>query len=64
MDLESDFTCPNCKRQFKIKVKEMVPGRSKSCPFCRTRLSFTGADGRKAQRAMDELQKTIKKLSR
>ena len=63
-DLEAKVTCPNCGHQIKIKVKEMVPGRTKSCPYCHATINFTGDDGRKAQKALDDLEKSLKKLSR
>jgi transcription elongation factor Elf1 len=61
-DLETDFECPNCKRKITIKVKEMVPGQTKNCPSCGLVIRFSGDDGRKVQRALDDLQKTLKRL--
>jgi transcription elongation factor Elf1 len=61
-DLETDIECPNCKRKIKIKVKEMVPGHTKNCPSCGLVIRFSGDDGRKVQRAMDDLQRTLKRL--
>ena len=61
-DLETEFVCPNCKRKMKIKIKEMVPGRTKKCPSCDLTICFSGDDGRKAQGALDNLQKTLKRL--
>lgn len=60
--LEGTIQCPNCKRGIKIRVEEMVPGRSKKCPNCQTSIKFTGDDGRKAQEALDDLERTIKKM--
>ena len=62
MDLSTDIECPNCKKKIQIKIKEMVPGRKKSCPKCRTEIKFTGDDGRKAQKALDDLEKSMKNL--
>jgi ribosomal protein S27AE len=64
MELKKDIKCPNCGRMFTIKVRDMVPGRKDRCPNCGAGVSFTGADGRKVQRALDDLQRTLKKLSR
>lgn len=64
MDLEFDLTCPKCKRKSKQKVKQMIPGSSRSCPYCGTLFQFTGDDGRKAQKALDDLEKTIKNMSK
>jgi hypothetical protein len=46
----------------RLKVKEMVPGTKKRCPGCGTGISFAGDDGRKTQRALDNLEKGIKNL--
>jgi PHP family Zn ribbon phosphoesterase len=62
MQLEADVTCPGCNRNFKLKVKEMVPGRSKKCPKCGASIHFKGDDGRKAQKAMDDLMRTLKRM--
>jgi transcription elongation factor Elf1 len=63
-DLEADLQCPNCRRKLKIKVKEMVPGHTKPCPYCGLEIQFTGDDGRKAQKALDDLQRTFKRFSK
>lgn len=64
MDLEADINCPGCKRKIKIKVKEMVPGRNKTCSYCRAEIQFSGDDGRKAQKALDDFEKTLKNCFR
>ena len=63
-DLETEISCPSCQRKITIKVKEMVPGQTKNCPSCGLVIRFSGDDGRKAQRALDDLQKTLKSLGR
>lgn len=62
MDLDSDIECPGCKKKIKVKIKEMVPGRKKVCPSCRSEIRFSGDDGRKTQKALDDLDKTMKNL--
>jgi hypothetical protein len=64
MDLEAEVTCPGCGKKFKQKIKEMVPGRSRTCPHCRVNIEFSGDDARKAQKALDDFQKSLKKLGR
>jgi rRNA maturation endonuclease Nob1 len=59
MKLEFDATCPNCKRTFKQRVEDMRPGNSRSCPNCGATIKFTGDDGRKAQQALDDLERTL-----
>ena len=62
-DLKAKLTCPNCNRSITIKVREMVPGRAKACPHgCGATLNFTGDDGRKVQHALDDLERTIRRL--
>ena len=63
-DLTANIQCPNCHRSMQVKVKEMVPGRHKNCPYCRTVITFSGDDGRKMQRELDKFQRTLKKLGR
>jgi rRNA maturation endonuclease Nob1 len=62
MDLEFDTACPGCNRKFKIKAKEMAPGKKKTCPQCKSEITFAGDDMRKAQKALDDLEKTMKNL--
>ena len=62
-ELEAAISCPNCQRKIKIKIKEMIPGRTRNCPFCGVVIRFSGDDGRKVQNALDDLQKTIKHFS-
>lgn len=63
-DLYADIECPNCGQRARIEVREMVPGRSKDCPHCEAVFEFSGEDGRRAQRALDELEGQLKRLSR
>jgi hypothetical protein len=63
MDLEFDFECPNCGRTMKIKAKEMYPGNTKTC-ICGYEIQFDGDDGRKAQRAWDDFERTIKRFGK
>jgi hypothetical protein len=62
-DMEATATCPNCNRPIPIKVREMVPGTSRSCPHgCGATLTFSGDDGRKAQSALDDLERAFRRL--
>lgn len=62
MKLETEIECPNCKRKIKIKVEEIVPNKSKNCNWCKAEIKFTGDDGRKAQKSLDDFEKSLKKL--
>ena len=60
MDLVADIDCPSCKRKLSLKIKEMVPGRTKKCLGCNTTIEFSGDDGRRTQRAIDSFEKKLK----
>lgn len=62
MQLEVEVECPKCKRQMKMKVNEMVPGRSTFCNWCKAEISFTGDDGRNVQKSIDDFEKSLKKM--
>ena len=62
MELKADIRCPNCRRTVKMAMRQMVPGTSRNCPSCAAVFKFSGDDGRKVQRAMDDLERTIKNL--
>ncbi len=61
-DLTADINCPICNRKVKIKVKEMVPGRSKRLS-CGCTIQFSGDDGRQVQKSLDDFERQLKKLN-
>ena len=63
-NLTAELECPNCHRPVRIELAEMVPGRSKPCPYCDATFLFSGDDGRSAQRGLDKLERSLKRLSR
>ena len=62
-EMRVDVRCPCCGHRASNRVREMVPGRSKRCPHCSTMFEFSGDDGRQTQRALDDLERTLKRLS-
>lgn len=62
--LAAEVNCPNCETALRINVEDMIPGTSRSCPSCGATIRFTGDDGRRAQRALDDLERTVKDLNR
>ena len=62
--LAFDLQCPKCHRKFRQKVEEMQPGKSRRCPYCGTVIEFTGNDGRKIQKAVDSLARSLRRASR
>jgi transcription initiation factor IIE alpha subunit len=63
MKLEFNLECPNCKAKMVQTVEGMRPGAGRTCPKCGAVIRFTGDDGRKAQKALDDLTSTIKRIS-
>ena len=62
-DLTTEIRCPKCNRKLSINVKEMVPGHAKYCT-CGCEIRFSGDDGRKAQQALDDLERKLRRVSR
>ncbi len=64
MKLEFDIACSHCGKSFKQRVDAMRPGHSTRCPSCGITIQFSGDDGRKVQKAVDDVEKTLSKLSK
>lgn len=62
--LKIPIICPNCKHRIEMEVSKLVPGSSARCPYCGTVFDFKGDDGRKVQKALDDLEKAIKHLNK
>lgn len=62
-DLTAEINCPSCNRKVRIKVRDMVPGRSKRLS-CGCTIRFSGDDGRQVQRALDDLRRQLHGLSK
>lgn len=62
--LSFEQPCPKCGKRLTIVVEKMRPGAHQDCPSCGARIEFTGDDGRKAQKAMDDLLRTLKRLGK
>ena len=63
MKLEFDLTCPKCKRTMKQRTDDMRPGASQACPGCGSIIKFDGDDGRKVQRALDDVKRSLGNLN-
>jgi len=63
MDLSADITCPSCEKQFEVKLRDMRPGNSASCPHCDASIKFEGDDASNVQNAVDDLEREFKRLS-
>ena len=68
MKLDAAISCPACRNKLTVRLTALYPGNSRVCPRCGARITFTGDDGRVAQRqldrAMDELERTFRNLNR
>ncbi len=64
MKLEVDIQCPNCRTKIKTRVETMRPGQKKTCHRCVSGITFTGDDGRKAQKAVDDIERKLKRMFR
>lgn len=64
MELEIDIECPQCKHKFKQKLRDVKPGASHKCTSCGANITFTGDDLSKAQKELDNLERTIKNISK
>ncbi|MHB1475671.1 MAG: hypothetical protein ACYCV4_19020 [Dermatophilaceae bacterium] len=65
MDLGFDFKCPECGRSVKATVAEVGRQATKRCPNGHSiKLVDKGGEARNTQRAMDDLERTIKKFGK
>ncbi len=62
MNLEAKMNCPNCNKNISVLIKEMIPGRRKRCSSCNADIKFSGDDGRRAQKALDDFEKSLKNM--
>ena len=64
MKVEIDIKCPACEHTIKVALGNMRPGNSRDCPRCRRRINFTGDDGSKVQRNLDQATKDVEQTVR
>lgn len=63
-----DVTCPGCKHAFQTTIGKMQTGNVLTCPSCKGTIklevdrSSLDSETREAQRAMDDLNRTIRRL--
>lgn len=62
--MEVDVSCPSCKKQFKMKIREIENNRKVKCPHCKgtITLKVEGDDLKKPDRELQRLQKQLKDL--
>jgi len=64
MRLQVDLLCPNCGRRYQEELASMRPGRTYGCAGCGCLIRYSGDDGRTAQQALDNLERTLRDLGR
>lgn len=63
MDPTWDVPCPGCKRKVKIKLSQMAANKSVRCPSGHT-INLTGDDAKQAKKALDDLERTLKRYGK
>ncbi len=58
--VQVEIACPGCQQKFPMALEDITPGRSQACPSCGTTMKFSGAEGGKLQKALDQLGKKAK----
>lgn len=62
-ELKVPITCPACNRRSERRMRDTPPGTTITCA-CGAKITIAGDDMRPAQRAMDDLFKSLDKLGR
>ncbi|NVK75313.1 MAG: hypothetical protein HWE24_17725 [Oceanospirillaceae bacterium] len=58
-----DLPCPNCEANVKISLNEALKGKEVICRKCNTHIKLTpDSSAASAERALNNLDKTLKKL--
>ncbi len=63
MQLKVNPKCPRCHEKMTVALGEIAPGRTTQCPFCGATIRFSGDDGSKVQRAVDDLEQKVRDLN-
>ncbi len=56
-EVKIDLKCPKCGHIFQEKIREIKPGRIKTCPHCGVTIEYKGDDLSKVQTELDKLKK-------
>jgi hypothetical protein len=51
--IKIEITCPKCEKEFKERIENMRPGKSKKYPHCLTNIDFSGDDFSEAQKGAE-----------
>ena len=58
--VQVEIPCPACQQKFPMALEDITPGRRQACPSCGTTMKFSGAEGGKIQKAVDQLGKNTR----
>jgi uncharacterized Zn finger protein (UPF0148 family) len=58
-----EIACPNCKTKTKIKIEDIIQGRTITCPGCQTNIKLEDKD-QSLQKANIDLGNSLKKLNK
>jgi len=58
---EIEVSCPECKREFKVTLKQVANEEEVTCPGCRKRIHLKDSDG-SVRRSLQSVDKELKKL--
>ena len=61
-DIEVTIPCPQCGHSFKAKLSATAEGSQSRCPGCGVLFKGKGNQLAQAQRAIDDLTKSFRKL--
>ena len=61
-DAEVTLPCPQCGHSFQVRLSATAEGSRTRCPRCGVLFKGNGDDLASAQRALDDLKKSFRKL--
>ena len=64
MKLPIPIKCPASKHTMQVLLETMRPGAGTNCSRCGIAIRFTGDDGAKAQKALDDLTDGLRGFGR
>ena len=64
-DLKIDVSCPECKQEFQVDLRQVKDGAQVTCPGCKRsiRLKNVGDDLTQLDKATKDLERSLKDLN-
>ena len=63
MEIEFSTECPECEKEFKVKLAALKPGTIE-CPHCKESISFAGEDFSLVQQLIDDIERTLESFKK